>query len=492
MEYIKFKRQFALVKSEIKHKLPKNFKEIEINEYSLFYDESNEIAIFEQNEYKIIVIGEYYDLRDNDSSLDSIKSINDLYNDFKYKAGRYVVLYIENSDVKIFTDALSLKQVYYSKSENIVCSDINLFLSICNLDNIRINDYAYNFYCNEFKNNGHANAWVGYNTIYSGFNKLPPNFVLSLYDFSITRYWPMSSISSLDTNIAAKLITGYLDNFFLKITKKRKLALAITAGYDSRVLVGASKRYKDSIYYFIDKKPSMSQKDPDIIIGKKIADIIDVKYNIHDHSDGLGAIPFNFIKTYKESTFLSGDRQLPTVYYYYNNFKNLVNICGVGEIGRTRFGNCKFGISGDKLAYKYGYNKSEYASEMCKIWLNKNIEICDLFNLNPYTLFYWEMDLGNWGSVGNAESDISIEELNPYNAHIIFETMLAVKQEDSKLQENRLFDEMIKIYDKNLFGIKINPPKTLAAKIKKKISCNIFLFSLLDHIKFIIKKSCFF
>ena len=44
------------------------------------------------------------------------------------------------------------------------------------------------------------------------------------------------------------------------------------------------------------------------------------------------------------------------------------------------------------------------------------------------TGFYWEHMLGNWGTVGNSESDIAIEEINPFNSHLLYEIFLELKK----------------------------------------------------------------
>ena len=45
---------------------------------------------------------------------------------------------------------------------------------------------------------------------------------------------------------------------------------------------------------------------------------------------------------------------------YYKEHQNKINVVGIGEIGRTRFGKEPKKVNGYRLAYKLGYRNEEY------------------------------------------------------------------------------------------------------------------------------------
>jgi len=83
--------------------------------------------------------------------------------------------------------------------------------------------------------------------------------------------------------------------------------------------------------------------------------------------------------------------------------------------------------------------RSRYLAEECNVDIMK--------------LLLWEALLGNWGAVGNSESDIAIEEFDPYNSHYIYEIMLSV---DSV--QGDLFEGTFKEMWPELLDYPFNPP----------------------------------
>jgi hypothetical protein len=74
------------------------------------------------------------------------------------------------------------------------------------------------------------------------------------------------------------------------------------------------------------------------------------------------------------------------------------------------------------------------------------------------TLFWWEILIGNWGVVGNSESDIAIEEFDPYDSHQLYETFLAVDAKYRTFRDNILFKELIRFMWPQLLCVPFNPP----------------------------------
>lgn len=463
------------------------------NGYTLMFDSNLECINIEGVSFSINILGPIFDINGNIKNIyDKLYISNDIkevHGIFKFLSGRYVAIVHDkiNNEQLIFSDALSLKQIYYcNKPKLLISGDINMIKEINNLGE-KDSDYnlkAKFFFDNDINRVGTGNCWIGNETIFNNVKKLPPNHKLNFNSLVVTRYWPNKILEKKPLDDCAKDIAQYLTHIIDSISKKRKIIMAVTAGYDSRVLFAASKNIRNKTIYFIDKKSSMPDDDRDIRIGKEVVESKGLVFNINRHNECIDNIPKEFIDNYYASCFFAGGTQLPTVYYYYSNYSNYINLCGVGEIGRHRFGECVFKPTAGYLSYKYGYIKNNYAKEQAENWLNNNYNLCEKFNVNPYTLFYWEEDLGNWGAVGNSESDIAIEEINPYNSHYIFEIMLSVSWHNSKLRDNILFDKIIQTLDPDLLNIPINPDFKLTERIKR-ILMNSKVYQFLDFFKYL-------
>ena len=115
-------------------------------------------------------------------------------------------------------------------------------------------------------------------------------------------------------------------------------------------------------------------------------------------------------------------------------------------------------VSGYKMAYPLGYWDSSYAIRACEELLPEMLTAAGRSGVNMMTLLYWENTMGNWGTVGNSESDIAVEEFDPYDSHFLYETFLAVDDKYRTYSNNRLFREMIKRMWPELLQWPINPP----------------------------------
>jgi hypothetical protein len=82
------------------------------------------------------------------------------------------------------------------------------------------------------------------------------------------------------------------------------------------------------------------------------------------------------------------------------------------------------------------------------------------------SLLLWEQLLGNWGAVGNSESDIAIEEFDPYDSHYMYETLLGVDEVAIKGNRHLMFREMLRRMWPELLEFPINPPSTFKDRIR--------------------------
>ena len=143
--------------------------------------------------------------------------------------------------------------------------------------------------------------------------------------------------------------------------------------------------------------------------------------------------------------------------YYKKDLGSRLNILGIGEIGRTYFGAAPKKTDGYKLARLLLYKNSQFAVNQCQKWYDDTKTIADKCGVNILTLLYWEQKIGNWGAVGNSESDIVIEEFDPFASHYLLEAWLGTPEKYVKYESNMLFKEIIEKMWPNLLNYPINP-----------------------------------
>lgn len=483
--FLRFRRQFLLSREAV---IPlSSWNRLSLaNGYILYSHPDLGITFKESHGVSIALLGYLFDPvsygKSNAEILDALIDISGTFEAFietiKGYVGRYVFIYMNKNEFNLVHDPLALREVYFCTSMNrIICgSQPNLIkdysvpaISVTDDDAIRL------FYERDMKNVRLGRLWVGDETYYEGIKHLLPNHYLNILELKSVRYWPRQSIIKVNLDDAVHRSCSFLQGALKAASNRNDLMMAVTGGVDSRTLLGASKEIKDKIYFFINKHKALDDKHPDIYIPASIFKKIGTPFHIHQVE---GEVEEEFKKIFLNNTFLSQERLLPAIYnIYFKRHSHRMNVLGVGEIGRTFYGEEPKGLDGYFLARSIKYKNSPYAVAQLQKWLDSTRPFTRKYGVNIMTLLLWEQLLGNWGAVGNSESDIAIEEFDPYNSHYLYETMLGVDKKYAKYGESILFQEMIKQMWPELLEYPINPPYRKSDIIKRSLK-RIKLYSM--------------
>jgi hypothetical protein len=463
-----FRRQF-LMAHEILTDLS-SWQHRQVGDVHLFIHPDLEITGKEKPSTLILLLGYIFDpvdpVKTNEEIISDIISrvgrFEDLISAVKPYAGRYALLYRDDTTFAIMHDPLGLREIYYCTQPNkLVCgSQPNLIdtFSEPKLGITQDQDILY-FYKHEMPLVRGGRLWIGEETYYHNIKKLMPNHYLDIGALRAKRYWPNRRLKRMDLNTAVKQSCDYLKGVLKAVTSRFDVMMAVTSGTDSRSLLAASREISNRIYYFINKEPPLNDKNADIRIPKRMFNKLKIPFHIHDVG---GKVDENFRKVFLDNVFMSTELILPTIYnVYFKNHANKINLLGVGEIGRDYYGEAPTDFDGYYLARCLKYKSSRYATKQCEKWLQEVRVVAEEYNVDIMRLLLWEMLLGNWGVVGNSESDIAIEEFDPYDSHYIYEIMLSVDP-----SQGDIFKGMFKEMWPELLNFPFNPPNTKSDWIK--------------------------
>ena len=463
---LRYRRQFLLSRDIIKPLSHWNCLRL-VNGLYLYSHPDLSITYKENYDIRITLLGYVFDpvdqSKNNEEILDDLIEISETFDSFieaiKRYAGQFVFIYMNNRVSKVINDALSLREVYYSVASNkIICgSQPNLIKEYSDPPiNITADQSIHRFYEYEIKKARSGRFWVGDETYYKGIKHLLPNHYLEITELRTKRYWPRQKLTTIELDEAVSRSCSFLQGILKAAANRYELMMAVTGGTDSRTLLAASKEVKDKIYYFINKHKTLEERHPDIYIPAAIFKNINIPFHIHNVE---GDVDERFREIFLNNTFMSTDMLLPAIYnVYYKQHSHRLNIVGVGEIGRTRLGYEPRSLNSYYLSRSLKFKYSPYAVAQCQKWLDSTLPVAQKFGVNIMTLLYWEHWLGNWGAIGNSESDIAIEEFDPYNSHYLYETLLGVDVKYAKYGQNILFRKMIKKMWPELLEFPINPP----------------------------------
>lgn len=488
---LEFRRQFLLTKLPIEPLA--GWSCLKIGQYFLYAHPDLEVTKVDGLNKGIVLIGSIFNpaqptkrnIEIIQDIYDNIQSREELFLNLKQYAGRYAILFKNNENIIILQDALALREVYYCTKDNrVVCgSQPNLIVKYGNPEIQARKEQEFQAYYKKNSINGKWNPyrkWIGDETYYEGIKHLLPNHFLDISRREVGRYWPNETVRRLNLDEAVSLSCSFLQGSIEAIMNRHPVMMAVTAGTDSRTLLAASREFLEKIYFFINDE-QLGNKHPDISIPKKIFERFGIPFHIQNIPNDVDD---EFREIFLNNTFFASERIIATIYNYFRNHTEKVNLIGIGEIGRTRYGRQPKNLNIFRMLYKIiGHGGGLYELRQAETILSELQPVGKAYGLNVLTLLYWEHALGNWGVTGNSESDIAIEEFNPFDSHQLYETLLGVDEKLSRIKKSTLFIEMIRNMWPELLEWPLNPPYTTRDKIKEFLY-KIGVFGIIKELKY--------
>jgi hypothetical protein len=484
--HLYYRRQFLLANSVVWEL--QNWQHRNVGEVHLFVHPDLEVTGKEGPSASVLLLGYIFDpthpTKTNEEIISDIilkvNTFSDLIAAIKPFAGRYALIYRDKTTFAILHDPLGLREIYYCTQPNrVICGSQPNLLEVFSEPKLGVtqDQSILHFYEHDMKLVRNGRLWVGDETYYHNVNHLMPNNYLDIRSLAAKRYWPNGRLERMDLGTTVKQSCDYLRGVLKAVSSRFDVMMGVTSGIDSRSLLAASREVQDRIYYFINKEPPLNDKSADIRIPRNIFNKLNIPFHVHDVD---GPVNEEFRKVFLNNVFMSTELILPTIYnVYFKNHADKVNLLGVGEIGRDYYGEAPLDIDGYYLARCLKYKCSIYATAQCERWLWEAKGIAKAYNVDIMKLFLWEGLLANWGAVGNSESDISIEEFDPYDSHYIYEIMLSV---DRKHMQGSIPDFFKAMYEEmwpELLDFPFNPPETRGNWVKHWLN----RVGLLRHLK---------
>jgi hypothetical protein len=475
---LQFRRQFLLARGQVP--ALSHWPNHEVGHFRLYHHPDLAVTTVSEGGRTLVLVGYWFDATNPELSNAAIlrqvatesHSFEAMVLAVKNKAGRYVLIYLDGSNAMLVQDALALREVYYCTAPNlVVCGSQPNLVVPCSNPKLRASDdpVTKQFYTQDMGFVRNRSLWVGDGTYYASLRHLLPNHALDLNTLAVERYWPNVKLPRLELEQAVKKASSFLEGMLKAVTHRHPVMLAVTSGTDSRTLLAASRSVRDKIYYFVNQEHALTERSSDIAIPSRIFKRIGVPFHVHQVPSDVDE---EFRRTFLGNTFFASDRILSTIYnVYYKSHPEKINLLGVGEIGRALWGYAPKEVNAYYLAYALRYKSSPYATRACERWLRELCPVAERHNLDMMTMLLWEQLLGNWGAVGNSESDIAIEEFDPFDSHYLYETLLGVNEESIGGDRHVIFREMLRCMWPELLEFPINPPdngrKKVVSALKK-------------------------
>jgi hypothetical protein len=376
--------------------------------------------------------------------------------------GRWIFVVDDGSDVWLFNDPCGFRQVFYSigipggtwcaSQTGILAETLGLAWDPDAADFIR----AYRRREPEY-------TWPGDSSPYKELRHLLPNHYLDLNEGIPRRFWPSDAIPSRQEEEVATENAQLLVKIIESASTRAELALTVTAGKDTRLLLAACRAIRDRVYFNTWMYWDMDRKHRDIQVpsrllarlglphavipcptrmGRKFREVY--RRNVPSGHEAIGVIAQGLYARFPRQRWLMMGDGIPVAdwgLFFRSKLRLEKPKAGTDEIGPRTLGRLT--------------NREEaFAIRAFDRWLSEarktKADVLDLFG--------WEERESNFVGMTQAELDIAEDVLVPYDCRQFLVNMLSAPESSRRYPEFPLHKTMVLHLWPEVLAEPINPP----------------------------------
>ena len=395
-----------------------------------------------------------------DGLLERFGSLEQLLQATSPLGGRWAIIATLKHQQYLFTDALGLRQVFYTTPELVgdlyMMSEPAAGAAMLGLPV----DHDARAYMDsaEFRTNPEY-LWPAASSPFRGISRLLPNHYLDLGNGSCQRFWPERRLSKITLEDGAEKVAGLLTGLLRAAANRFDLAIAVTSGIDSRVVLAACKEIKDEVSFMTLRQWHMADDSPDITVPQTLLAQLEMK---HDVILSQAPMTPEFGLIFKSNVYKAHEHYGPdaeAILGYFQRGKVTVTGSG-GEVGRCPFRQelpffDRKRVTAAFLSRIEIGTRNEFAISHFTNWLN---DVNPNHGINTLDLFEWEQGCGSWLPATQQEFDIAWKEIfTPFNCRDLVIAMLSVPVKYRKGPDYILFNRVIQKMWLEVLDAPINP-----------------------------------
>jgi hypothetical protein len=374
--------------------------------------------------------------------------------------GRWVLIAADGRDRFLFHDALGLRQAFYTDPTVTggvwVVSQPGLAGEMLELEP---DEQAERFVDSPAVRRTPEFRWPASGTPLRGLRHLLPNRWLDLRSAREQRYWPVRPLERLTPEAAIERLLVLLPGQLRAAAARFDLALGLTAGLDSRMVLAAAREVVDRIAIVTLRQGKMPDEHPDIETPARLLARLGLTHHVIRANSTMTA---DFSQRYKRNVHLAHDHYGHDAEALLKHFgRTRAVLTGSGaEVGRCPFRQklphaAHIRFTPRLLAWLEFGVVEPFAVARLGQWLveaqaQRHVKLLDLLE--------WEQDYGNWLAMTQLEFDIAWRDsFTPFNCRELLATVLAVPERYRREPDYRMFREFIRRAWPELLSEPINP-----------------------------------
>jgi|GEM_PF-1721726 len=490
---LRFARGYLVVPRErcVDARVPGSWTRREIAGYAILThpDTDLHVLVSDRQEYWVL-IGHAYDpwsglheetalLRELDAGFR--RSEEDLFRVLDRLSGRFVIFLFRSDGTGLAVqDAVGLKNLYFAESSHGPCfaSHSQLLADVLGLDRDPDIDRLVGSY---FYGIGIRHL-PGLRTPFRGMRMLSANTLLRLPELKVERFFPRGPHpESEDIEATAKMIGDVFARSFDLLSQKKKLAVSLSMGTDSRVTLAASRAHRDGIHYF--SYISDAAEEVDAVGAARLSELLGIEHTIYRVPvESMGAISGTELSAIIDDNGAHVRQPKPSerakLHYLVEHLpKGLLEVKShVSEIGRAFY--CKkMGVESlprllSPRDMSNLYKRNLFDRELLRFTdraFAEFIEVTgfgrDFYNYEQHDMFYWEHRMSAWGSLANQDHDILHDMTVIFDNRDVLKWLLSPPRKDRIA--DRLHHEIIRYLWPEVLQVPLSQKNSPKAKLRK-------------------------
>ena len=440
------------------------------------------------------VLDPFHPEEDNEAIIQGMvrdaRTPDDIFSRLRDKCGRYVVIAKTGDELRMFSDAAGMRQIFYCEDAagKVWCSSQPHIIAHCL--NIPVDEATRSDLAKTALFATQKYWYPGSVTLFDGIRHLMPNHYLDLKKKETVRYWPNRSLqpAPVEECVAksGELLSGIIDSAGYRFSN---LAFAISSGLDSRVLLAASRRTSGKIRYFTHLQHGESKTDTSLSIPSLLCNALGLSH-VYVHEEE--AIDGAFEQLFNANVFTARRSTMSNAYAIYRQFglegKDLTVIYGncaeITKRDRSRYPKLpNFLITGKSITEMALLSRSATALKEFEGWLTSLRSLAEQYDLDVLDLLHWEHRVGSWAAMSFHEYETAFEIVCPYSCRQYIELLLGVPFKYRTKPDYLLQKRIAKALWPETLGLPINPGNS---RVKKNVEDFLYRTNLYDVLKYLL------
>ena len=452
-----FRNQYLLTDKSITDQ--KDTNKIPIGEFSLYFGKDIEHYTVKKNTIQITLLGytfHCYNSLSEQELIENLLSLNEeeLLDEIDLWCGHFV-LFVANKNFKIYNDACASFKVFYGEQDNskVIGSDPRIIREFFNFEEDKDPDKL-RFYKSEyFRKN---NTKIGHDSRFKDLYQLVSNHCLNIKNNTSERIFPRKKRKVLSQEVAGDKLINIFNHLTCLIEKKHTVYSSLTAGYDSRLLMAATKNISNKVNYYTFKLPNQKEDYIDYTLPKKITSDLGLNYSFIYIKELPENIKDNILTSY-DFPKLRPFEQYRDIFPR-NKKENILLVGFVSEVAKNYLERVKV-KNGKDVVRAIHSPDNKYLENYYQKWLNKNQKNIKSYGYEVLDFIHWEQDITNFAGQNTFYAHHYVNLFSIFNSREIMKIMLAVRPKLRDGKDTFFFKYLINEMWPELLNYPFNPTK---------------------------------